>query len=151
MKANIHPKYVDCTVVCGCGTTFKSRATKERLFVEICSQCHPFYTGKDKFVDAAGMVDKFKKKFDLVKDAVAAKKKKDEDDRKAKLAEHAKKIDDERKKKEEERKKKGVERDAWVQRQTEAAAKKAAEAESAAVSEASKSDGVPAEGEVPKS
>ena len=63
MKANIHPKYIDCTIVCGCGSTFKSRSTKERIAVEICSACHPFYTGKMKFVDTTGRVEKFQKKF----------------------------------------------------------------------------------------
>lgn len=151
MKADIHPKYVECNVVCGCGSTFKTRATRERIAVEICSACHPFYTGKEKLLDAAGMVDKFKKKFDLVKDAVAARKQKEEDDRKAKIAEQAKKIDEERKRKDEDRKKKSAEREAWVSRQSELAAKKAAEAEQAAISEASKAEPAPApEGEAPK-
>ncbi|MEK7470254.1 MAG: 50S ribosomal protein L31 [Planctomycetota bacterium] len=156
MKANIHPKYVDCTIVCGCGNTFKSRSTKERIAVEICSACHPFYTGKEKLLDAAGMVDRFKKKYEKTEGAVAAKKKQEDDVRKAKIAEQAKKIDDERKRKDEDRKKKSVERDAWVQRQQEVAAKKQAEAEQAAVAEASRTDAAavtPAaapEGEAPK-
>ncbi|KAF0245963.1 MAG: large subunit ribosomal protein [Planctomycetota bacterium] len=140
MQANIHPKYVECTVVCGCGSTFKTRSTKERIAVEICSACHPFYTGKEKLLDTAGMVDRFKKKYEKVEGAVAAKKKQEEDARKAKIAEQAKKIDDERKRKDEDRKKKSVERDAWVQRQQEVAAKKQADAEQAAIAEATRAD-----------
>lgn len=63
MKPDIHPKYVDCQVTCGCGNSFKTRATVNELRIEICSQCHPFYSGKQKFVDAAGRVDKFLKKY----------------------------------------------------------------------------------------
>jgi large subunit ribosomal protein L31 len=63
MKKGIHPKYIETTVVCGCGNTFKTRSTKERLVVEVCSACHPFYTGKQKFVDTAGRVEKFTSKY----------------------------------------------------------------------------------------
>jgi large subunit ribosomal protein L31 len=63
MKDGIHPKYVDCVVTCGCGNTFKTRSTKSKIMVEVCSKCHPFFTGSVKFVDAAGRVDKFNKKF----------------------------------------------------------------------------------------
>ena len=63
MKQGIHPKYVDCTVTCGCGSTFQTRATVNELRIEVCSVCHPFYTGKQRFVDAAGRVDKFIKKY----------------------------------------------------------------------------------------
>jgi large subunit ribosomal protein L31 len=63
MKEKIHPKYVECTVTCGCGETFKTRSTRQQIKVEICSKCHPFYTGKQKFVDTAGRVEKFQKKF----------------------------------------------------------------------------------------
>lgn len=65
MKANIHPEYLEATIVCGCGETFKTRSTKERIVVEICSKCHPFYTGKQKFVDTAGRVEKFLRKYGL--------------------------------------------------------------------------------------
>ena len=64
MRKEIHPKYVEATVVCGCGNTFKTRSTKEKLVVEVCSACHPFYTGKQKFVDTAGRVEKFTSKYD---------------------------------------------------------------------------------------
>ena len=63
MKEKIHPKYVECTVTCGCGETFKTHSTIQQIRVEICSKCHPFYTGKQKFVDTAGRVEKFQKKF----------------------------------------------------------------------------------------
>jgi large subunit ribosomal protein L31 len=65
MKENIHPKYQIATVTCACGNTFEAGSTKESLRVEICSNCHPFFTGKQKFVDAGGRVDKFKKKYGL--------------------------------------------------------------------------------------
>ncbi len=65
MKQGIHPEYVEATVKCACGETFKIRSTKPELRVDICSKCHPFFTGKQKFVDAGGRVDKFKKKFNL--------------------------------------------------------------------------------------
>jgi len=63
VKKDIHPKYVETTVTCGCGNSFKTRSTREKLTVEICSQCHPFFTGKAKFVDTAGRVEKFQRKY----------------------------------------------------------------------------------------
>jgi large subunit ribosomal protein L31 len=63
MKEKIHPKYVDAQVTCACGNVFKTRATVAELRVDICSACHPFYTGKQKFVDTAGRVERFQKKF----------------------------------------------------------------------------------------
>ncbi len=63
MKDGIHPKYQESNVACGCGNTFVTRSTKPKISVEVCSACHPFYTGSVKFVDAAGRVDKFNKKF----------------------------------------------------------------------------------------
>lgn len=63
MKQGIHPKYVECSVTCGCGSTFQTRATVPELRIEVCSVCHPFYTGKQRFVDSAGRVDKFLKKY----------------------------------------------------------------------------------------
>ena len=63
MKVDIHPNYVECTVRCGCGNEFQTRAVVKELKIEICSVCHPFYTGNQKFVDAAGRVDRFKRKF----------------------------------------------------------------------------------------
>ncbi len=63
MKKSIHPEYVECTVTCACGNTFTTRSTKKEIRVEICSSCHPFFTGKQKFVDSAGRVEKFRKKY----------------------------------------------------------------------------------------
>jgi large subunit ribosomal protein L31 len=63
MKDKIHPEYVTCKVNCGCGNVFETRATVPVLHIEICSACHPFYTGKQKFVDTAGRIEKFNKKF----------------------------------------------------------------------------------------
>ena len=63
MKTNIHPKYVECRVACGCGNEFTTRATVSELKIEICNACHPFFTGKQKLVDAAGRVDRFLKKY----------------------------------------------------------------------------------------
>lgn len=63
MKSTIHPRYVDCNVICGCGATFKTISTKAEVRVEICSACHPYYTGKQKFVDTAGRVQKFEDRF----------------------------------------------------------------------------------------
>jgi len=63
MKDKIHPKYQECTVSCGCGNTFVTRSTRPKIVVEVCMKCHPFYTGSVKFVDTAGRVDRFNKKF----------------------------------------------------------------------------------------
>ena len=63
MKKDIHPEYVPCTVSCACGNTFETRATKAEIHVEICSNCHPFFTGKQKFVDSEGRVDRFRKRY----------------------------------------------------------------------------------------
>lgn len=63
MKAEIHPKYYLTQVTCGCGNSFTTRSTRKELKVDICSACHPFYTGKLKFVDTAGRIEKFKTKF----------------------------------------------------------------------------------------
>ncbi len=63
MKAGIHPDYVESTVVCSCGNTFKTRSTVESLHVELCNECHPFYTGKQKLVDSGGRVERFQKRY----------------------------------------------------------------------------------------
>ncbi|MCJ7665123.1 MAG: 50S ribosomal protein L31 [Actinobacteria bacterium] len=62
MKNEIHPKYLESTVNCSCGNTFQTRSTKAELRVEICSACHPFYTGKQKLIDSGGRVERFKKR-----------------------------------------------------------------------------------------
>lgn len=63
MKKEIHPDYQETVVKCSCGETFTTRSTSKNLHVEICSKCHPFYTGKQKFVDAGGRVERFQKKY----------------------------------------------------------------------------------------
>ena len=63
MKKGIHPDYVETTVTCGCGNTFQTWSTKAKIAVEICSKCHPFFTGKVKYVDTAGRVEKFQRKY----------------------------------------------------------------------------------------
>jgi large subunit ribosomal protein L31 len=63
MKEGIHPQYVEATVTCGCGNKFVTRSTKKNITVEICSACHPFFTGKMKYVDTTGRVEKFQKKY----------------------------------------------------------------------------------------
>lgn len=65
MKEKIHPKYGECVVRCVCGETFVTGSTKKELKVDICSKCHPFYTGKQKLVDTGGRVDRFKKRFNM--------------------------------------------------------------------------------------
>ena len=63
MKDGIHPEYVDTNVTCGCGNSFQTRSTRKSLKIDICCNCHPFYTGKLKYVDAAGRIEKFTNKF----------------------------------------------------------------------------------------
>jgi len=63
MRKGIHPDYMDCTVTCGCGNTFETRSTRPTTQIEICSQCHPFYTGKQKYVDTAGRVERFQRRY----------------------------------------------------------------------------------------
>ncbi len=63
MKQKIHPDYKDTTIICACGEVIHTRSTKQSIRVEICSKCHPFFTGKQKFVDSAGRVEKFLKKY----------------------------------------------------------------------------------------
>ncbi|NLM45710.1 MAG: 50S ribosomal protein L31 [Firmicutes bacterium] len=65
MKAKIHPPYQKATVTCACGNTFETGSTRKELRVEICSNCHPFFTGKQKFVDTGGRVERFKKKYGM--------------------------------------------------------------------------------------
>jgi large subunit ribosomal protein L31 len=63
MKADIHPKYHDTTITCACGAVYNTRSTVQNISVGICASCHPFFTGEQKFVDTAGRVDKFAKRF----------------------------------------------------------------------------------------
>jgi large subunit ribosomal protein L31 len=63
MQAGIHPDYQVATVTCSCGNTFTTRSTKSTLHVELCSECHPFYTGKQKLVDTGGRIDRFERRY----------------------------------------------------------------------------------------
>ena len=65
MKQGIHPKYEPTIVKCACGAEFETRSTKENIRLDICSKCHPFFTGKQKLVDTGGRVDRFKKRFSM--------------------------------------------------------------------------------------
>ena len=67
MKAKTHPKYNEITVTCSCGNSFQTRSTYEesKMHIEVCSECHPFYTGKQKVLDAGGRVDKFRRKYGI--------------------------------------------------------------------------------------
>lgn len=80
MNHPIHPDYINCKVVCSCGNTFVTRSTRSELRIDICGVCHPFYTGRQKFVDTAGRIQRFQEKFawkdDAAKNAAAAKRQK---------------------------------------------------------------------------
>lgn len=65
MKENIHPQYADTTITCACGEVIKTKSTKQNIRVEICSKCHPFFTGRQKLVDTGGRVDRVKKRFGI--------------------------------------------------------------------------------------
>ena len=69
MKPDIHPKYNKVEVRCACGNTFTTRSTRDELRLEICNECHPFYTGKQKLVDTAGMVERFERRYGTKKSA----------------------------------------------------------------------------------
>jgi len=77
MKTGLHPDYIECEVTCGCGESFVTRSTVKQVRVEVCSKCHPFYTGKQKLVDSTGRVERFKKRWgaqmEARKAAMAAK------------------------------------------------------------------------------
>ncbi|MEY2418849.1 MAG: large subunit ribosomal protein [Actinomycetota bacterium] len=62
-KADIHPNYVESKVTCSCGNTFTTRSTKDELHAELCNECHPFYTGKQKLVDTGGRVERFQRRY----------------------------------------------------------------------------------------
>ncbi|WP_066834208.1 50S ribosomal protein L31 [Collinsella ihumii] len=120
MKSGIHPEYVECTVRCSCGNTFKTRSTKSEIVVELCNECHPFYTGQQKFVDTGGRVQRFADKFGGAAQAALEREA-------AKKAARAKKA-------EEEQAKRAAEREA----KAAAKAKRAAEFEKKAAAEAAK-------------
>jgi large subunit ribosomal protein L31 len=63
MKDNIHPKYVEATIVCSCGNTWKTRSTRESVHLDVCSRCHPYFTGEQRIVDTAGRVERFRRRY----------------------------------------------------------------------------------------
>ena len=72
MKANIHPEMKDCTVTCACGASFKTKSTKESISVEVCNECHPFYTGTQGKAKKAGNIEKFNRKYGIDNEKKAA-------------------------------------------------------------------------------
>ena len=131
MKPGIHPEYMECTVRCSCGNTFVTRATVPEIRVELCNECHPFYTGQQKFVDTGGRVQRFADKFGGAAQAALER-------------EAAKKA--ERQKAAEEAAAKKAEREAKAAEKAKRAAKYAAEAAKKAEEEAAQA---PAETEAP--
>ena len=75
MKQGLHPNYVDATVVCSCGNTFQTRSTKPELRTDLCSVCHPFYTGEQRIVDTAGQVERFTRRMEAAKESGGRKSK----------------------------------------------------------------------------
>jgi large subunit ribosomal protein L31 len=71
MRDGIHPKYQKCMVTCACGNTFETRATVQTMHLDLCSQCHPFYTGKQRLVDTAGRVERFRRRYKMGETAQA--------------------------------------------------------------------------------
>lgn len=65
MKEKIHPNYVESTITCSCGNTWKTRSTRESVHLDVCSNCHPYFTGEQRIVDTAGRVERFKKRYGL--------------------------------------------------------------------------------------
>lgn len=133
MKKDIHPNYVDCTVTCTCGNSFQTRSTKPEIRVDICSACHPFFTGTQKLIDSGGRVQRFADKFGAAKETVAAREA-------AKKAERAAAVEAAEAKKREEREAKAAakaERAAqYAKKAAETAAKAEAEAPAAEEAEA---------------
>jgi large subunit ribosomal protein L31 len=74
VKADIHPDYVETKVTCSCGNTFTTRSTEAELHVELCNECHPFFTGKQKLVDSGGRVERFRQRYAKVGKGAATKK-----------------------------------------------------------------------------
>jgi large subunit ribosomal protein L31 len=133
MKAGIHPNYQDATVVCACGNTFQTRSTKPTLRVDLCSVCHPFYTGEQRIVDTAGQVERFMKKVETASTSVRPSK------RQLRINQKTSRLEEDRRRAEEAAKAAAAERaaarkaarDAEAQVRAEAAA--SAEVEAAAV------------------
>ena len=137
MKPGIHPKYVDATVVCACGNTFQTRSTRPMLHTDLCSVCHPFYTGEQRIVDTAGQVERFMRRVENAAGDTRPSK------RQQRLQARADKLAEEQRRAEEYAKAQAAEEAA-----ARAAAREAAEAEAAAQAEAATAEAEPAaEGE----
>ena len=65
MKAETHPEYVDAVITCSCGNRIETRATKDQMHIDVCSECHPFFTGEQRIVDTAGRVERFQRRYSL--------------------------------------------------------------------------------------
>lgn len=129
MKKDIHPNYVDCTVTCTCGNSFQTRSTKPEIRVDICSACHPFFTGTQKLIDSGGRVQRFADKFGAAKETVAAREA-------AKKAERAAAVEAAEAKKREEREAKAAAKAERAAQYAKKAAEAAAKAEAPAAEEA---------------
>lgn len=141
MKKGIHPDYMDCTVTCTCGNTFKTRSTKPELHVDICSACHPFYTGQQKLIDTGGRVQRFNDKFGGAAQKIAEREAAKKAARKQAAEKEAKQREAEKAKKAQVKKEHAAEyakKAAAAKAKAEAQAK--AEAEKAASDEAQKAD-----------
>lgn len=132
MKKDIHPEYVDCTVSCTCGNTFQTRSTKSELRVDICSACHPFFTGTQKLIDTGGRVQRFTDKFGAARESVAAR----EAEKKAAKAAAAAEREAAKKAEREAKAAEKAKRAAEYAKKAEAEAAKAAEEAEAAAEEA---------------
>lgn len=140
MKKDIHPNYVDCTVTCTCGNSFQTRSTKPEIRVDICSACHPFFTGTQKLIDSGGRVQRFADKFGAAKETVAAREA-------AKKAERAAAVEAAEAKKREEREAKAAAKAERAAQYAKKAAEAAAKAEAEAAPAAEEAEAVTAEAE----
>lgn len=135
MKKGIHPEYVECTVRCTCGNTFKTRSTKPEIVVELCNACHPFYTGQQKFVDTGGRVQRFSDKFGSAAAATLKKAEAAKAAKAAKAAEAEAAAKAEREAKKAEKAKRAAEFAASAEKAEEAAQAEQAASEDAAAEE----------------
>ena len=138
MKKDIHPNYVDCTVTCTCGNSFQTRSTKPEIRVDICSACHPFFTGTQKLIDSGGRVQRFADKFGAAKETVAAREA-------AKKAERAAAVEAAEAKKREEREAKAAAKAERAAQYAKKAAEAAATEEAEAVTAEAEAVEAPAE------
>lgn len=148
MKPDIHPEYVDCTVRCSCGNTFQTRSTKPEIRIDICNECHPFFTGTQKLIDTGGRVQRFTDKFGAARENIAAREAEKKAAAKAATAEAeaAKKAEREKKAAAKAERAAKYAAEATKKAEAEAAAAAAAEAEApAAEPEAAEAAEAPAE------